>query len=132
MIITCTIGQIAIFVKKFIEHQKDKIPVASINPNEGNSPVSNTLVANNKRWNEYLCNNTGLFTILIFLALMVTFLHFGLGEYIFMKNLYEEDQRLLRYHFNGLIMNVFIPVCIYAMNDKLFNHVKTEILEFKK
>ena len=138
MIITCTIGQIAIFVKKFIEHRKDRIRVALINPNlekneknGDNSSVSNSMGANNKRWNDYLCNNTGFFAILFLVAFLVCFWHFGLDQYLLTKNLDEEDKRLLKYHFiNYLIINVVIPASIYAKNDKLFNHVKTEILEF--
>ena len=132
MIITCTIGQIAIFVKKFIEHRKDRIRVALIDPNlqKNRGNKSNSFVANNKRWNEYLCNNTGLFVILFFVAFLVCFWHFGLDQYLLTKNLDEEDKRLLKYHFiNYLIVNVVIPACMYAKIDKLFNHVKTEILE---
>ena len=47
---------------------------------------------------------------------------------IFQKSkLVEEDQIHLKLAFVQFIQSVLIPICIYANNPKLFNHVRTEI-----
>ena len=47
---------------------------------------------------------------------------------IFQKSkLVEEDQIHLKLAFVQFIQSVLIPICIYAKNPKLFNHVRTEI-----
>ena len=133
MIIICTIGQIAIFVKKLIEKRKDKIRLTLINQNleknKENNSLSKPLKNNNKRWNDYLCNNTGLIVIIFVVAIIVCLSHFG---YLFcLANHCEEDQMLLTTFFYYIILIVFIPACVYAKNDKLFNYVKTEIFYFE-
>ena len=120
MILICTIGQIAIIIKRHIEQQKDKIGLTLINQNPEK---------NNKRWNDYLCNNAGLFVIIIVVALMACLWH-PFGQYISFANLDEETQNILKLDFQYLILTVVIPAYVYAKTDKLFNHVKTEIFEF--
>ena len=133
LIIICTIGQTAIFAKKLIEKRKDKIRLTLINQNleknKENNSLSKPLKNNNKRWNDYLCNNAGLFVIIIVVALMA-FLWNPFGQYISLGNLDENTQNILKLEIQYLILTVAIPAYVYAKTDKLFNHVKTEIFEF--
>ena len=124
----------AIYVKKHIERRRDKICLTLVNQDQGeqkqnNNSLPKPLIANNKRWNDYLCNNTGLIVIIFVVAIIVCLSHFG---YLFcLANRCEEDQMLLTTFFYYIILIVFIPACVYAKNDKLFNYVKTEIFYFE-
>ena len=133
LLIICTIGQIAIFVKKHIEKRKDKIRLTFISQNlekkKENNSSSKPWKNNNKRWNDYLCDNAGLFVILLVIALMA-FLWNPFGQYISLGDLDENTQNILKLDIQYLILTVVIPSCVYAKNDKLFNHVKTEVFEF--
>ena len=124
----------AIYIKKHIERRRDKICLTLINQdqeeqNQNNDSLPKPLIANNKRWNDYLCNNTGLIVIIFVVAIIVCLSHFG---YLFcLANHCEEDRMLLTTFFYYIILIVFIPACVYAKNDRLFNYVKTEIFYFE-
>ena len=44
-------------------------------------------------------------------------------------SLSEEDLIQLKFQSLQCVYSVFVPLIMYVKNDKLFNHVKTEILD---
>ena len=132
--IISTVGQLTILIKKHIEHRRDIVVHISINQNQeeqnqNDNSVPGPLIANNKRWNDYLCNNTCLIGIIFVVAIVVCLSHFG---YLFcLANHCEEDKFVLTTFFYYIILIVFIPASVYAKNDKLLNYVKTEIFHFE-
>ena len=106
----------AIFIKKRIEHNIDPIQ-------------PNPIQANNKQWNNYICSNLHLIFLFIFVIALVVgspFISVIIFNY---SNLSEEDLIQLKFQSLQLIESVFVPLIMYVRNDKLFNHVKTEILD---
>ena len=118
VITICTCGQTAILVKKCQECHKDE-EVENI------QRVPNAI--NNQRWNHLLCSNSGIMTIILLLFFVL------ISKYI--QNWwilsYFKLNKVEMFHmfsiFDTFIYCVGIPLTIYARNDKLYKHVKTEI-----
>ena len=129
-------GQTAIFIKKFINYRKNHLQIALIFQNQlqenNNSDAQNPRsLRNNQRWNDNVCSILEYFLLIISIFLM-----FLLHNKKFMKrfvfvglNLNELEELQLKNSYNQLILNVFIPIIMYAKNKKLFKHVKTEFLD---
>ena len=116
LITICTCGQLAIFIKKRIQHNIDPI-----------EPIP--IQANNQQWNNYICSNLHLIFLFIFVIALVVGSPF-ISVIIFnCSNLSEEDLIQLKFQSLQLIECVFVPLIMYMKNYKLFNHVKTEILD---
>ena len=116
LIIICTCGQLAIFIKKRIEHKIDPIQ-------------PNPIQANNQQWNNYICSNLYLIFLFIFLIAVAVgspFISVIIFNY---SNLSEEDLIQLKFQSLQCVYSVFVPLIMYVKNYKLFNHVKTEILD---
>ena len=125
-------GKAAIFFKKFIEYRKDNMqvvlpidphnhasptPPIAVNPN--NQPQRQRQLTNSQRWNQYLCGNSGTVTLL--------FAMFLIGQNIcrYILNRYASAQ-LIDIFNQFLVCNV-VPLLFYLTNDKLYQHVKSEI-----
>ena len=116
LITICTCGQLAIFIKKRIEHNIDPVQPKQIQ-------------ANNQQWNDYICSNLHLISLFIFTIAFVVASPF-ISVIIFnYSSLSEEDLIQLKFQSLQLIQCVFVPLIMYVKNEKLFNHVKTEILD---
>ena len=105
-------GKATILFKKFNENQKDKMQAATI--------VDPSL--NNQRWNYYLCGNSATITLLLalFLILIVSFK--------LIKRFFNEESAHLIGIFYQFILCNGIPLIVYLTNDKLYKHVKNEVL----
>ena len=124
VITICTCGQIAILVKKCKEYHKDEEI-----ENTQKAINQNNLEINNQRWNHLLCSNSGIMTIILLLFFVL------ISKYI--QNWwilsYFKLNKVEMFHmfsiFDTFIYCVGIPLTIYARNDKLYKHVKNEILD---
>ena len=124
VITICTCGQTAILVKKCKEYQKDEEI-----ENTQKAINQNNLEINNQRWNHLLCSNSGIMTIILLLFFVL------ISKYI--QNWwilsYFKLNKVEMFHmfsiFDTFIYCVGIPLTIYARNDKLYKHVKNEILD---
>ena len=124
VITICTCGQTAILVKKCKEYQKDEEV-----ENTQKAINQNNLEINNQRWNHLLCSNSGIMTIILLLFFVL------ISKYI--QNWwilsYFKLNKVEMFHmfsiFDTFIYCVGIPLTIYARNDKLYKHVKNEILD---
>ena len=125
-------GQTAIFIKKLINYRKNHIQTALIFQNQvqenNNSNAQNPPVLNNQRWNDNVCSIMEYFLLIISISIM-----FLMQNKNFMKrfvfdglNLNELEEFQLKTSYSQLILNVFIPIIMYAKNNKLFKHVQTE------
>ena len=116
LIIICTCGQTAIFIKKRIEHKNDPIP-----PNQ--------IDMNNQQWNNYICSN--LYLIFLIISLITVLKAFRFISIIISNDsgLSEEDLIQLKSQSLQFILSVFVPLFMYVKNDKLLKHVKNEILD---
>ena len=121
----------AIIFKKQIEYQRDYLALG-ININQiqeaGVNAVS-TRCLNNQRWNQYICSNSGtiLLVLVIFSITSSKLLYYMLNN----SNLNEHEKMLLQnLVFVGIILNLGIPLYIYAKNNKLIKHLKHEIMYF--
>ena len=110
----CMCGQMAILIKKCIEHQKDEMD-ANVPNNQG---------MNNQRWNHHLCSNPGTMSIIlvIFLKLLTKYIQ---AWWIITLN--KEEAVHLNDIFDQFVYCICIPIIIYARNDKLYKYVKNEI-----
>ena len=124
VITICTCGQTAILVKKCKEYHKDEEI-----ENTQKAINQNNLEINNQRWNHLLCSNSGIMTIILLLFFVL------ISKYI--QNWwilsYFKLNKVEMFHmfsiFDTFIYCVGIPLTIYARNDKLYKHVKNEILD---
>ena len=124
VITICTCGQTAILVKKCKEYHKDEEV-----ENTQKAINQNNLEINNQRWNQLLCSNSGIMTIILLLFFVL------ISKYI--QNWwilsYFKLNKVEMFHmfsiFDTFIYCVGIPLTIYARNDKLYKHVKNEILD---
>ena len=124
VITICTCGQTAILVKKCKEYQKDEEV-----ENTQKAINQNNLEINNQRWNHLLCSNSGIMTLILLLFFVL------ISKYI--QNWwilsYFKLNKVEMFHmfsiFDTFIYCVGIPLTIYARNDKLYKHVKNEILD---
>ena len=122
LITICMCGQTAISIRKCKERCKD----------EGVANVQNTIIKknpaiNNQRWNHVLCSNSGNITIVLvlFSALIIDlFLSKNIQNWLILSKV-ETIQ--LSYTITSFVFCVGIPVAIYARNEKLYKHVKSEI-----
>ena len=105
-------GKVAIFFKKFNENRMDKIQAAPI--------VDPSL--NNQRWNYYLCGNSATITLLLALFLIL------IVSVNLVKRFFNEESAHLIGIFYQFILCDGIPLIVYLTNDKLYKHVKNEIL----
>ena len=124
VITICTCGQTAILFKKCKEYHKDEEV-----ENTQKAINQNNLEINNQRWNQLLCSNSGIMTIILLLFFVL------ISKYI--QNWwilsYFKLNKVEMFHmfsiFDTFIYCVGIPLTIYARNDKLYKHVKNEILD---
>ena len=124
VITICTCGQTAILVKKCKEYHKDEEV-----ENTQKAINQNNLEINNQRWNHLLCSNSGIMTLILLLFFVL------ISKYI--QNWwilsYFKLNKVEMFHmfsiFDTFIYCVGIPLTIYARNDKLYKHVKNEILD---
>ena len=112
LITICTCGQLAIFFKKRIENNID-----SIQPKN----------ANNQQWNNYICSNFWLIFLIILLFTIGMGARFVSVLISTGSGLSEEEYIQLKYQSVQLIHTI-VPLFMYVKNDKLFKHVKTEIM----
>ena len=111
-------GKVAIFFKKFNENRMDKIQAA---------PLFDPSL-NNQRWNYYLCGNSATITLLLALFLIL------IVSVDFVKMFFNEESAHLIGIFYYQFVSPFIlcngvPLIVYLSNDKLYKHVKNEILD---
>ena len=122
VITICTCGQTAILVKKCKEYHKDEEV-----ENTQKAINQNNLEINNQRWNHLLCSNSGIMTIILVLILLM------ISKYVqnwwILSNFKLNKVEIIHVFsiFDTFIYCVGIPLTIYARNDKLYKHVKTEI-----
>ena len=117
------------FIKRYIEHRQDQIQLDISHLNPVQNPIQEPqplIAANNKRWNDYLCTNTGLHIIVIFVAGFILGINI-LVLYMYKSSIDEEDKMLLKYFIIRLAFTFVLPISLYVKNDKLLTHVKTEI-----
>ena len=112
LIIICVSGKATILFKKFNENRKDKMQAATI--------VDPSL--NNQRWNYYLCGNSATITLLLALFLIL------IVSVNLVKRFFNEESAHLIGIFYQFILCDGIPLIVYLTNDKLYKHVKNEIL----
>ena len=116
----------AIFIKKEIYRRKDKLHRYNanefLNPNLNSEENGNAIRVNTQRWNHYICSVTGYFVLIMILFLMAV-----LKNLIFNASSLDDQEKMqLKDNFIQMILNVFIPVSMYVMNSRLFQHVKNE------
>ena len=122
LIIVCVSGKAAILFKKFNENRKDKIQVLLINQHKPPTAPNVDPSLNNQRWNYYLCGNSATISLLLalFLILIVSFK--------LIKRFFNEESAHLIGIFYQFILCNGIPLIVYLTNDKLYKHVKNEVL----
>ena len=129
MISICIIGQTAIIIKKQIEYQRDHLAFRIDNRNpiqEPNGNAVSTRCFNNQRWNQYICSNSG--TILLVLVIFLISINFKFYMLNY-SNLNEHEKLILQnLVFVGSILNLGIPLYMYAKNNKLLKHLTHEIM----
>ena len=124
VITICTCGQTAILVKKCKEYHKDEEV-----ENTQKAINQNNLEINNQRWNQLLCSNSGIMTIILVLILLM------ISKYVqnwwILSNFKLNKVEIIHVFsiFDTFIYCFGIPLTIYARNDKLYKHVKNEILD---
>ena len=117
LLIICIGGKSAFYTKKFIEHWKDQKQIG---------PIVVTKI-NNQRWNKDLCGVTGYLLILLTI-LFINFSYVILSKIIDKLNFNEEQKLQLMASLDMLISKFFVPMGIYANNEKLRKHVKCEFM----
>ena len=89
---------------------------------------NNNFRMNNKRWNHYLCGYSGTLSLLFALFLLVVS-NYTLNWWILHQlTLNKEESAQLHGIFNQFIYCNGIPLIIFLTNDKLYKHVKNEII----
>ena len=89
---------------------------------------NNNCGMNTQRWNHYLCGNSGTLSLLFALFLLVVS-NYTLNWWILHKlTLNKKESAQLHGIFNQFIYCNGIPLIIYLTNDKLYKHVKNEII----
>ena len=122
LITICMCGQIAISIRKCKEHYKDQ-GVANVQ----NTINQNNQAINNQRWNHLLCSNSGTLTIFLVLFL-VLIIDLFLSKYIQnWWNLNKVETIQFSYRVHTFVLCIGIPLAVYAINEKLYKHVKSEI-----
>ena len=115
-------GKAAILFKKFNENRKDKIQVLPIIQHKPpTAPIVDPSL-NNQRWNYYLCGNSATITLLLALFLIL------IVSVNLVKRFFNEESAHLIGIFYQFILCDGIPLIVYLTNDKLYKHVKNEIL----
>ena len=113
LMMICACGQIAIFLKKHIERSNDPIQAKNVN---------------NQRWNDYICNNVSLITRIVLIFAIGMGARFVVLHIFNELSLSEELHEQFKIQSVQLIQSVIIPLFMYITNDKLFKHVKSEIM----
>ena len=122
LITICMCGQTAISIRKCKERRKD----------EGVANVQNVIkpknpAINNQRWNHVLCSNSGTITIVLVLF-SALILDLFLSKYIQnWWNLNKVETIQFSYRVHTFVLCIGIPLAVYAINEKLYKHVKSEI-----
>ena len=121
-------GKAAILFKKFNENRKDKIQVLLINQHKPPTAPNVDPSLNNQRWNYYLCGNSATISLLLALFLIL------IVSVNLVKRFFNEESA----HMIGIFYYQYItpfmlcnavPLIVYLTNDKLYKHVKNEILD---
>ena len=121
-------GKAAILFKKFNENRKDKIQVLPITQHKPPTAPNVDPSLNNQRWNYYLCGNSATITLLLALFLIL------IVSVNLVKRFFNEESA----HMIGIFYYQYItpfmlcnavPLIVYLTNDKLYKHVKNEILD---
>ena len=152
LIIICVSGKTAILFKKFNDYRKEKIQVIPIDTHNNVSPIppivlpivyitpptppappiidppsnlNNNCGMNTQRWNHYLCGNSG--TIILLFVMFVLLLSTYMFNYIMIDIYNEESAQLIAIFYQFIHCNA-IPLIVYLTNEKLYKHVKDELL----
>lgn len=132
----CVTGQTAIWIKKFSDFRRDKKlqgVIGTIIKTDNTLLLSttthpNTFKFNNQKVNYYICSVSDYFLLMIVMFLLMLSKIF-LNDFVLNSSrLNIEEKSHFVDSFDHLILNVVIPLTIYVKNDKLFKHVKNEIL----
>ena len=115
-------GKAAILFKKFNENLKDKMKVLPLNQHKPTTAPIFDSSRNNQRWNYYLCGNSATITLLLALFLIL------IVSVNLVKRFFNEESAHLIGIFYQFILCNGIPLIVYLTNDKLYKHVKNEIL----
>ena len=119
LLIICIGGKSAFYIKKFIEHRKDQKQIGPI--------IVTKIKVNNQRWNKDLCGVAGYLLILLTIF-FINFTYVILSNIIYKVGFNEEQKLQLMASLDMLITKVFVPMGIYANNEKLRKHVKAELI----
>ena len=121
LVLICIIGQFSILIKKHNERRIDNgITVGNIGKKE------KSFALNTQKWNQYLCSTTGTFLMLL-VIFSITLTKYFL-DYVLANYLNSDEKLLMNHNLVEIILNVVLPLYLYVKNDKLFKHVKQEIL----
>ena len=112
----------AISIRKCKEHRKDEEVTNLQTTIKPNNPAINT-----QRWNHLLCSNSGTISIVLvlFSALIIDLFLSKFVQSWWILNKVETIQFSYRIH--TFLFCIGIPLAIYAINEKLYKHVKSEI-----
>ena len=121
-------GKAAILFKKFNENLKDKMKVLPLKQHKPTTAPIFDSSRNNQRWNYYLCGNSATITLLLALFLIL------IVSVNLVKRFFNEESAHLIGIFYYQFVSPFIlcngvPLIVYLSNDKLYKHVKNEILD---
>ena len=123
MLSICLIAQTAIFLKKKFELRRDRFAVGNIKYEE---KKNNTNCMNIQKWNPAICN-TPQYISLIFVVVFV--INFASGNLLLKwSNLNSNEKSLMATNIFQLILNLGIPLALYAKNKSIFQHLIHEIL----
>ena len=133
VIVTISVlGQTAIWIKKFMEHYKERKAQNNVNVmmTKINQPPANIAI-NNTHWNHQICNNYGLLVLIV--ILLVLCLSQVMGNSLSYqirsawKNLTFEENAHLYDNIEFVIFTIGIPMIMYVRNEKMRKHVVDEI-----
>ena len=104
-----------------MEYRKDK-GVANVQ----NLVNQNNQAVNNQQWNDLLCSNSGIMTLILILFLI--FVSRYIQNLWILNNFYlNKVERVQIISMFDTFVFCVVVLIIYARNDRLYKHVKTEI-----
>ena len=109
-----------------MEYRKDKGVANVQNPVNQNNQAVNNQQWNQRRWNDLLCSNSGIMTLILILFLI--FVSRYIQNLWILNNFYlNKAERVQIISMFDTFVFCVVVVIIYARNDRLYKHVKTEI-----